>query len=95
MGVRIDFEAKTDRELLLLTAQTTNTILDRLDVLNGTVRQHNVDIAKLKGKASTCTPAETMKQKISSSLGRGGLIFIIAALSGGGLYAFGNAIGWW
>ena len=93
MGQHINFEAKTDRELLVITAQTTNHILDRLDILNGTVRQHSTDIAKLKTKSS-CVD-ERKPNRFVNALGRSGIIAIIAALIGGILYAFGNGIGWW
>lgn len=94
MGQQINFDAKTDRELLLLVAQTTNNILDRLDILNGTVGQHSIDIAKLKTKASFCTPVG-VKQRLFDSIGKSGIVAIIAALIGGILYAFGSGIGWW
>ena len=44
----IDFSAKTDRELLILTAQSVNDINDKLAELNGTVKEHAKRITQLE-----------------------------------------------
>jgi len=58
MGNRINFEAKTDRELLILVAQQSNEVSEekipaiqkQLETLNGTVRNHESRITKVETK---------------------------------------------
>lgn len=94
MSQRINFEAKTDRELLLLVAQTTNGICDRLDVLNGTVQGNKARIQKLETRLCIPNPS-AIKSKVTDSLGRSQFIILITSIAGGVIYAFGTAIGWW
>ena len=83
---RLDFEAKTDRELLLLTAQTTNTISGHLAKMNGTLLEHNNRIGVLEVKTS----------KIPSwAWNRSGIFILLGSLIAGGIYAFGTAKGFW
>ena len=44
----IDFDAKTDRELLVLTAQKANESAERLKILNGTVAQNCIKLNVLE-----------------------------------------------
>ena len=83
---KLDFEAKTDRELLLLTAQTTNHISSHLTKMNGTLLAHNDRIGALEVKTS----------KIPSwAWNRTSIFIIIGSVVGGSVYAFGTAIGVW
>lgn len=94
----IDFEAKSDRELLLLTAQTTNVIVqeqlpalkDQLDELNGTVREHSIKLAKVEIKARYGESHWKDRKVIIGSGVSGALGLLVAAI-----YALGNALGWW
>ena len=40
MPAKVDFEAKSDRELLVLVAQQGNTMVEQLRRLNGSVASH-------------------------------------------------------
>ena len=88
----IDFEAKTDRELLIMTAQACNAIDKRLAELNGTVRQHSERLTKLETKARI--ECEAIKE--NKSLTR---IFtyigIIAAIIGIIIGVVGKVARWW
>jgi len=96
MNPRINFEAKTDRELLLLTAQKTNDLCDKIDILNGTVQENKGRIRKLEARPCFTIPnPSTIKSKVTDSLGRSQFIILIASIAGGVIYAFGKAIGWW
>jgi hypothetical protein len=44
----IDFEAKTERELLVLVAQASNETVDHLARLNNTIAKHESRITKLE-----------------------------------------------
>ena len=45
---KIDFEAKTDRELLILVAQQGNETVDHLVMLNATIARHEKRITALE-----------------------------------------------
>lgn len=47
---KIDFEAKTDRELLLLTAQQSNETVSHLKKINSTLEKHETRITTLETK---------------------------------------------
>ena len=49
----IEFEAKTDRELLVLTAQTCNNINTHLEKMNGTLGDHEERIDDLEKQEPT------------------------------------------
>lgn len=84
----IDFEAKTDRELLIMTAQAVNAIDERLAELNGTVRKHSERIATLE--ASAGNPNDTMSlRRLLTYAGIGATIIgIIIGVTG-------KIAGWW
>ena len=44
----IDFETKSDRELLILVAQASNETADHLGKLNATITKHENRLAKLE-----------------------------------------------
>lgn len=46
--IHIDFEAKTDRELLVLVAQQGNQTVDHLEKLNSTIDKHEKRLTKLE-----------------------------------------------
>jgi len=45
---KIDFEAKSDRELLLLVAQSSNDTVEHLTKLNATIVKHEHRLTKLE-----------------------------------------------
>lgn len=73
MNNKIDFEAKTDRELLILTAQKSNEMSEEklpamqkeLEELNGTVRDHETRLVKVETKQKIFRP----KNNPGSNLG--------------------------
>jgi len=107
MPSHIDFEAKSEKELLILLAQQSNMtcedvgeIKKQLIALNGTVRQHDRKIARMEGSLfsydnpnPTANPYLRMSKK-NIAIASGGIFFIISLISCG-IQAFGNAMGWW
>ena len=89
---KIDFEAKTDRELLLLVAQSCNSTEEHLSKINGRLDKHDTRITHIESM-ETCEYRPTVAHKLWSnnlfSFGVGSTLF------GGVLYAFGSGIGWW
>lgn len=86
----IDFEAKSDRELLILLAQKTNEMVDHFGRLNDTVAKHERRITTLEAKrAVNCeAPGKSNNLKINWQI----MLGIIALLSAAA-YAIGDAIG--
>ena len=86
----IDFEAKTDRELLLLVAQQTNIITDEslprlekhLIELNGTLKKHDKRITSLERRNPNSWKAG------SAAAG-------VGAFVAGAAYGVGKLAGWW
>ena len=76
---RIDFETKSDRELLVLTAQSANATNERLDKINGTLLRHETRLAKLESKP--CKDKAT--------------IILWGTLLGALIYSLGLSIGIW
>jgi len=93
MAEHLEFEAKTDRQLLLLTAQAVNAISKKLDVMNGTLNKHEKRITGLEinlhGKINRCVKTRNEWLPLA---GRGG---IIVAVVGGIIYGVGRGLGWW
>lgn len=58
----IDFEAKTDRELLILVAQQSNETVDHLTKLNDKILKHERRITALETR-SGCDASESAKKK--------------------------------
>ena len=89
---QINFEAKTDRQLLLLVAQASNNTEEHLRRLNGAILKHEERITGCE-TISNCIYKTSFSHKLFSNnlfgLGIGGTLF------GGMIYAFGNAMGWW
>ena len=52
---RIDFEAKTDRELLMLVAQRSNETCEHLSKINSTIIKHEKRITSLEALGSCNT----------------------------------------
>ena len=92
MTDHIDFEAKTDRELIILTAQTCNNISSRIVNIDVLLLNHGKRITALEtvNKVEWNNP---MSKKKLYYAGSG--IFVAGSMLGGMLYAFGQAIGWW
>lgn len=97
---KINFEAKTDRELLVLTAQKTNEtasetkrLANELKTLNGTVRSHDSRIVELEIKGKMKSPS-TFNRVTHFGKGYPGAIVIIGAVISAVYYA-GCAFGWW
>ena len=90
MPDHIDFEAKSDRDLIVLTAQTCNNINDRLTNIDILLLNHEKRIVTLETTDKVNNPMSKAKMA-----GWGSGIFVFGSLLGGALYAFGIAMGWW
>jgi hypothetical protein len=104
MSKRVDFQAKTDRELLLLTAQATNEMSDQLKKLNGSVKEnqrliaHNTErIIILEANREAQNPASnpSVFMKVINKGKTPGLVIGIAGLLFTGVYSLGQVMGWW
>ena len=84
---KIDFEAKTDRELLVLVAQASNGAEEHLKKLNGTIQRHETRLVKLESR----TPSLSQRLLSNNLVACGAF----GSLFAGVLFAFGQAIGWW
>ena len=56
MGDRIDFEAKSDRELLVLTAQAVNALMEADDQQWSLLRSHDRSITRLQTLTTKILP---------------------------------------
>lgn len=79
----IEFEAKTDRELLILVAQQGNQAITELKRMNGTLDKHEKRITALE----TC---RKFPLRINWQV-----LIIIATIAAGAVTAAGKAVGWW
>ena len=91
---QIDFEAKTDHDLLVITVQTCNGISEKLDALNGTVRANSIKLAVLEAREG-CEAKPTMwyrcnsRSKVIASIS--GAIALLTAVA----FGVGKCLGWW
>jgi len=98
----IDFGAKSDRELLLLVAQTTNVIVQEhlpaivqeFKRLNGTVRENSTRLTKLEVRQGcdakqTSWYKENSRGKVIASVS--GAIALLMAVA----FGAGKILGWW
>lgn len=92
---KIDFEAKTDRELNILTAQTVNGISEHLIKINGTLLKHEIRLVNLESGKTYCGPMKSSKGKFVDTVSKNGAFAILGSLIAGVIYAFGCSIGWW
>ena len=83
----IDFEAKTDRELLVLVAQSSNDTVDHLAKLNATILKHEKRLIVLE--ATHCNDTKPW-WKINWQI-----ITLIAAVIGLIIVKVGQELTWW
>lgn len=97
---KINYEIKTDRELLVLTAQKSNEtasetkrLAKEIKILNGTVKSHDSRIVELEVKGKM-KPSSTFNK--ISHFGRGypGAIVVLGAIIAS-VHYIGRAFGWW
>ena len=91
---QIEFETKTDRELLVLVAQKTNDILKHLTTLNDSVARTSREIAGIKGQLGGISTGDSRprRQVLKDNWQKGGLI---GAVLSAALYGLGKLCGWW
>jgi len=95
MTTHIDFETKTDRELLIMVAAVSNLISEemlpaivrRLDVLNGTVAQHGMNLTEIETRCHY--RHRTDYRKLSA------VVTAVATGLGTAVYFVGGFLGWW
>jgi len=90
----IEYGKLSDRELLILTVQTCNTISERLNTLNGTTRNHEGRIIKLETEESIAGKALYAPSK-KQIMGVGSFLVAIGTLAGAILSRIGSSVGWW
>ena len=83
----IDFEAKTERELLVLVAQASNETVDHLAKLNNTIAKHENRITTLE--AGGCGESKS-KWKTNWQT-----ITLIASIVGLIICEVGSKVSWW
>ena len=88
----IEFETKSDRELLILVAQKTNDIVNHLATLNESVAKHSTEIASIKAQMRGGCDDKPHRQILKDNWQ---LISGIVALLLGVLFALGKSCGWW
>ena len=79
----INFEVKTDRELLVLIAQTTNDQTDHLAKLNNKINEHDNRIYKLE---------KQQRKRWAINWTALSLIASVVALI---VVSLGTRVGWW
>lgn len=98
----IDFEAKTDRELLLLTAQACNqlteerlpAIEEQMKGLNTCVRDHEGRLINLEASRNPLGDNNSWYGKHRTYVISGGVASALALIVAA-IYALGSAVGWW
>lgn len=78
----IDFEATTDRDLLVQVVTGVNGICERLDKINGTIERHEKRITTLEALPHCEKPKLDWQ-----------MIGVVSALLGGGIYAVCHFLG--
>ena len=79
----IEFEAKTDRELLVLVAQSTNEQTDHLAKLNNKINEHDNRIYKLEKQQRRSWPINWTALSLITS--------VVALI----VVSVGTRVGWW
>ena len=85
---KIDFEAKTDRELLVLVAQQGNETVDHLVKLNATILKHEQRLVKLE-TVQGCGGIKSRWRanwQIMTWIGSVGVLILVG---------LGDKLGWW
>jgi len=85
---QIDFEAKSDRELLILVAQQGNETVGHLEKLNSKIQKHDRRITSLEAIGGCGEGTSKLKANWQTIT----LIATIAALI---IVQVGTGIGWW
>lgn len=93
---QIEFETKSDRELLVLVAQRTNDISRHLETLNNTVAKNASEIAKIKGQMGGISIADSNSRPRRQVLkdnwqAAAGIVALLCAA----FFAVGRGCGWW
>lgn len=86
----IDFEAKSDRELLILLAQKTNEMVDHFGKLNDTVAKHERRITTVEAKRAVNCEATGKAEKFKVNWQ---LLLAIVGLLTAAAFAIGKAVG--
>jgi hypothetical protein len=95
MSAHIDFETKTDRELLVMVAAFSNlvseetlpAIMRRLDALNATVVQHGLRLLEMETRCHYRHRTDYRKVSAAATAGVSGIGTVV--------YFIGNFLSWW
>jgi len=87
---KLDFEAKTDRELLVLVAEKANETVDHLARLNNTVAKHEKRITTLEAFSTTNCEAPSKSHKTPLNWQ---MISALIIIVGGAMYAVCHFLG--
>ena len=90
MSEEIDFQAKSDRELLIVSVMQGNEQTRHLERINGSVRQHDHRLTILE--TITTRPVNLSKKQ---AIGIGGSLFAFGTFLAGVSNSIGHLAGWW
>ena len=90
----IDFEAKSDRELLILVAQQGNETVDHLAKINDKIFKHERRISVLEAH-SGCNASESTRNWKSILKINWQIIIWIASVGALIVMKIGESLGWW
>lgn len=90
MSASIEFEAKTDRELLVLVAQKSNESTKHLARINGTISDHERRLGVVEGKTKMLSNPSGFKWKANWQL----MVWIASVVSLI-IVTLGDKVAWW
>ena len=91
--------AKTDRELLLLTAQGLHELCNKIDILNGNVQSNRLRIEKHEGRLLILETTNSVQTEAKVYvMNKNHLVGVVVGLIIAGIslvYGIGAALNWW
>lgn len=94
---KIDYQAKTNKELLIMVVDKVNNIDSQLIALNGTLTEHERRITFLEvGKQILNSHKEQKLLRFNNLVKIWGMIIIPILIGSGGLiWVMGSLLNWW
>ena len=95
MPEEIELKAKSDRELLVMTVMQGNETVRHLELINGSLKNHEGRIRNLETGDYGDNPVKRINLSKSQAIGAGSGLFVFGSFLAGMFYAFGSSMGWW